>query len=70
MQPFFSSDSSLKTEIKRIYNLGNSRTIVNKKKFEIWDLNDCYQFGFDGGTVIQYNETSDWKEHKKKELMK
>ena len=66
MQPFFASDPSLKSEIQKIFNQGNSRALVNGKKFEIWDLNDCHRYGFDGNTVIRYCASSDWLDHKYK----
>lgn len=66
MKPFFLSDSSLKSEITKIYNLGNSKSLVNGKKFEQWNTNDCQECGFDGDTAIMYLATSDWLDHKLK----
>ena len=66
MRPFFSSDSSLKSEVGEIFNLGNSKALVQGKKLKEWIVNDCDEYGFDGDTVILYYTTSDWKDHKYK----
>ncbi|WP_407426765.1 hypothetical protein [Treponema sp.] len=66
MRPFFSSARSLKSEITEIYNLGNSKSLVQGKKFKRWVVNDCDAYSFNGDTVIQYYDTSDWLDRKLK----
>lgn len=64
MKPLFSSVPSLKSEVEKIYRQGNSKSLVQGKLFEQWIVNDCFRYGFDGDTVIQYYGSSDWKDHK------
>lgn len=64
LKAVFQSDPNLKSEVKELFERGNRTDLVNGKEFEVWVVNDCTLYGFDGDTVIMTFATSDWKEDK------
>lgn len=55
MKWLFLSDSSLKSQVEKIYNEGNSKSLVPNKKCRYKDLYGSAEFGFDEGTVIYFD---------------